>query len=112
METTKTFDKRTFVALTEALCGLGLAISGLASHIYEMDPMTLPRHAWVAAHSSLGVIFCVFTIWHLILNRKVFTKYLRGLSVFSPSARREAFYAVALVAVLLLIFVGHTFHAE
>jgi hypothetical protein len=60
-QTTKdSFDVRAFVALTATIAGLGLPVSGYVNHLFQIDPMTIQRHAWMSAHNILGVIFAVF----------------------------------------------------
>lgn len=104
------FSKRAFVALAAAFAGLGLPVTGVANHVQQMDPMTVQRHAWMSAHNILGVLFVVFAIWHVILNRRALLKYTGGLAERLPRVSREAIWAAALVAVVLVMVVGHAFH--
>jgi hypothetical protein len=108
----KPFDRRAFVALTAALCGLGLPLTGYMNHVHQIEPLTRARHAWMAAHNSLGITFAIFTLWHILLNRKAFMKHLRGALTFQRLIRPEMLYATGLVAILLLFFVGHAFHVQ
>ena len=105
----KSFNKRAFVALTAASAGLGLPITGLANHMFQMDLIGFRRHAWMVAHTSLGVLFLAFVIWHMILNRRTLLQYVRGFYAHLPGVSREAFWAVGLVAAVLFIAVGHAF---
>ena len=108
----KSFNKRAFVALTAASAGLGLPITGLANHLFQMEPMGVQRHAWMAAHTGLGVLFLVFVIWHIILNRRALCNYVRGACSGQPGMSREVFWAVAFVAAVLFVGVGHALHVH
>ena len=110
--TKKSFNKRAFVALTAISAGLGLPITGLANHLLEMEPMGLERHAWMAAHTSLGVLFLIFVNWHIILNRRALFNYLHGTCSHLPGMSREIFWAVVLVGAVFLIAVGHALAAQ
>jgi hypothetical protein len=106
------FNSRAFVALIAALAGVGLPLTGWANHLLQMEPMTQRRHAWMSAHNGLGVVFVAFTIWHVVLNRAVFLRYVQGLAVRSKRNGREIAWAVAVVAAVLTFAVGHTLHAR
>ena len=108
--TKKPFNMRALVALIIALAGLGLPVTGIANHVHQMEPMTVQRHAWMAAHNMLGTLFVVFSIVHIILNRRALLKYASGLATRLPRASREATCAAALIAVVLTIAVGHALH--
>jgi hypothetical protein len=96
----KTWNTRSFIALAMTFSGLCLPVTGYANHIYQFAPMSVARHAWMAAHNILAVQFAVFAVWHAILNRRAFA--------FS----REAAYAGLAVALLSALFIGHAFHAK
>jgi hypothetical protein len=106
----KSFNLRGFVILTAAVTGLGLPITGLANHLHQMESIfSFSRHAWMSAHTILGVLFTVSTVWHAILNRRMLLNYIRGHAA-RPGIGREVAGAVALVAVMLFVAVGHAFH--
>ena len=98
---------RAFVALTAAISGIGLPVTGLGNHLCQAHPITHSYHAWMTAHNGLGIVFFVFAIWHVVLNRRVLVKHLRGVSLRVPGGDREAIYAVALVAVVLFAALAH-----
>jgi hypothetical protein len=108
----KSFNKRAFVALTAASACLGLPITGLANHLFQLEPMGFQRHAWMSAHNGLGVLFLIFVIWHTILNRRALFNYVRGAYPGQPGMSREVFWAVAFVAAVLCIGVGHALHVH
>jgi hypothetical protein len=66
----KRFNTRAFVAITIALSTLGLPIAGLPLHVLDSAPLTVARHAWMSAHNALGIVFVIFAIWHVVLNRR------------------------------------------
>ncbi len=105
------FSLRAFTALMITFSGLGLPVTGIANHYYGFDPMSVERHAWMSAHNVLAVLFTVFVVWHVVLNRRPLWSHLKGLAARVPRASREAVVAGAVVAVALLLFVGHAFHA-
>lgn len=100
-DSTRPFRYRTFVSLGMVITALGLPVSGIANHMLQLEPMTLPRHAWMAAHNSLGVLFLVFAVCHVVLNRRAL-----------PALSREAVCAAAVVAVLTFVAAGHAFHVH
>ena len=105
------FNLRTFAVLMITFSGLGLPVTGLANHLYGFAPPSVERHAWMSAHNVLALLFTVFAVWHVILNRRALWNHLQGLTARLPRAHREAVVAGAVVAVALLVFVGHAFHA-
>lgn len=86
--------------------GIGLPLSGLANHLLGFDPLTVQRHAWMAAHNVMGVTFAVFAGWHIALNRRTLANYFRSAVLQLP--RREAVTAGLFIAGLLTFAVGHT----
>ena len=106
----KLFNWRGFVILTAIVTGLGLPITGLANHLHQMEPIvSFSRHAWMSAHTILGVLFMVSTVSHAILNRRRLLNYVRGPAA-RPGLGREAVGAIVFVAVMLFVVVSHTFH--
>ena len=105
----KSFKGRAFVASTVAISGIGLPGTGLGIHLYQTHPTTHSYEAWMSAHSSLGIVFLVFSIWHVVLNRRVLAKYLRGVKPRLSGGSREAISAVALVAVVLFVALAHIY---
>lgn len=106
----KWLNLRGFVILTASVAGLGLPITGLANHFHQMDPMvSFSRHAWMSAHTVLGVLFTVAVAWHAFLNRSMLLNRARGHAAGSGISR-EAAGAIIFVTVTLLLAVGHAFH--
>lgn len=106
----KCFNLRGFLTLTATIAGLGLPITGLATHMVQMDPIvSFSRHAWMSVHTILGVLFMASTVAHAILNRRILLIYLRGHAA-RLEITREAVSAFVLVAATLFVVVGHALH--
>ncbi len=105
------FRVRSFVAATAVLSGLSLPMSGIANHLYGHHAVSGARHAWMAAHNVLGLIFVIFTAWHIALNFRALRKHLRGAVARVRLVSKEALLALALVVIALLVSAGHAFHA-
>lgn len=104
-----TLNTRSFVALMIAFSGLGLPVTGVANHVYGFS-VTLERHAWMSAHNTLGILFAVFSIWHVLLNRRALWSHVRNAAGRRPAVTREAILAGTVVVLALIVFVGHAFH--
>ncbi len=84
----KSFSLRGFAILTATITGLGLPITGLANHLHQMDPLvSFSRHAWMAAHWILGILFTISVVSHAVLNRRPLLNYVRGRAAGSKSGR-------------------------
>ncbi len=107
----KWFNLRGFVILTASVTSLCLLITGLANHLHQMDPLvSFSRHVWMAAHWIFGILFMVSTVSHAVLNRRMLLNYVRGHAASSGLLGREVVGAILLVALMLFVAVGHTFH--
>jgi hypothetical protein len=107
--TGRNFNKRAFVALMIAFTGVCLPVSGLLNHLHQFEPLTTARHAWMAAHNAMGILFAVSVTWHLVLNRRMLGVHLRSAAAKVPRVSREAMLAGAIVALVLALAVGHAF---
>ena len=90
------------------ISGIGLPFSGLAVHLVHSSFLNGPRHFWMVAHEVLGIVFTVSAFWHIILNRKALANHIRGSAKRAAGVSREAFWAAALVGIMLLGALGHT----
>lgn len=104
---TAPFNKRAFIGAMALFTGISLPLSGLANHVTGFEGLSLERHAWMAAHNVMALLFSVFVVWHAVLNRHMLARHLRSASHLS----REALWAGSIVAVLMLVAVGHAFLA-
>ena len=103
----RSFNLRAFVTLMAACTGLGLPFSGLANHLLQHAFFSVARHTFMAVHNVLGLLFCVFIIWHILLNRRVLAGYIRRGVAQARAVTREMIYALAFTAAALLLAVGH-----
>lgn len=108
MEAAKTFNKRAFAAVAATVSGLGLPITGYMNHVLQFEGMSVARHAWMAAHNCLAILFVIFTVWHAAINRRALFNYLKGWRFILS---REAVAATLLVALASLAIILHAFHA-
>jgi hypothetical protein len=103
------FDSRAFVASAAVISGIGLPVTGLGIHLSQAHPVTPSYHAWMTTHWSLGILFAVFTVWHVVLNRRALLRHLRGARPRIREVSREAALAITLVAVVLFAAVAHPY---
>lgn len=104
---TAPFNKRAFIGAMALFTGISLPLSGLANHLLGFDGLSLERHAWMAAHNVMAVLFSIFVVWHAVLNRHMLARHLRAASHLS----REAVWAGTIVGLLGFVAVGHAFLA-
>ena len=71
------WNQRAFVVTGALLSGLALPVSGLADHAAG-GPGGSSAAGWSIVHTSLGVLFVSFCVWHAALNRRALLRYLRG----------------------------------
>jgi len=107
----RAFKHRAFVTMVMAFSGLALPVTGIVNHFYGFDPPSVERHAWMSAHNALGLVFVVFSFWHVVLNRKALWSHVRDTTAHLPIPSREAVLAGSVVVIVLALFVGHAFHA-
>ena len=108
----KRLNKRALVALVALISGIGLPFTGLGNHVLHSSSLHGLRHFWIVTHEVLGIIFTVSAIWHIILNRKALANHLRGSAGRVACVSREAFWAAALVVIMLFVAVAHTLLAH
>jgi hypothetical protein len=108
-ESDKKLNVRAFVALMIGFCGVGLPVTGVINHNNEFSLVSVKSHVWHSSHNVLGVLFVVFSIWHIVLNRRPLWNYIRSKA---SGVSREFVFAGIIVASLLVVFVGHEFFAH
>lgn len=102
------FRIRTFVTLMLLLSGLGLPMTGIANHMCGFSGLTTARHAWMAAHNVLGLLFSIFVIWHVTFNYRAVWNHIKSAVGYQSIVGREILLAGALMA-LALVYVSHAF---
>lgn len=107
----RAFKHRAFVAMVMVVSGLALPVTGIVNHVYGFAPLSVERHAWMSAHNALGLLFVVFSVWHVMLNRRALWGHIRTAAAGVSMVSREAVVAGSVVAVTLALFVGHALHA-
>jgi hypothetical protein len=93
---------RAFAAIMAGLSGLTLPLTGLALHHHTHHPGAQGYHGLFHAHVFLGVLFVVFSVWHLVLNRRSLIRYFRDAAGASRTSR-EFRLAAAIVGGILLV---------
>lgn len=108
---TRPFSKRAFAASMAALAGATLPLSGWFCHHYQFAPMTVARHAWMATHVAMAILFVLAAGWHVVMNRKAIVAHLRGTAAGARGFSRETRFAAAILALVALVAAGHAFLA-
>lgn len=109
METINKFNKRTFFSIGMLVSGIGLPISGLFNHYLAFGPLSVERHFWMSVHNISGILFTIFTISHIIMNRRAIVKHIHSLK--GVLINKEALAAVAVVFFITVLFASHAFLA-
>ena len=107
-EVREKFRIRLFVTEMIAFCALGLLVTGVFNHIHGFSPLTTARHAWMAAHNVLGLLFVFFSIWHVALNRRMFWNHIKKALRGGSIACRETLL-VGVILLLAMLSVSHAF---
>ena len=110
METRKKFNTRAFISTGMFISFIGLPFSGIKNHILGFEGLTIQRHLWMSVHNVLGFFFLVFSVWHIILNRKPLMNSIKKVSDIIIS--KEAIYAVSLILFFLTLFILHAVHGR
>lgn len=108
--TTRRFSVRGFVTVILVAATGGLCATGVANHVYGFTGFSAARHAWMAAHNALGVLFVFAAVAHAAANRRAVVAYVRNTAADAFCVRKEAAWALGLMALLLLLAVGHACH--
>src|SRR5512142_2045184 len=93
--TRRPFDARAFWSVLAGLSGVGLPWTGLENHLHQLE-LSPERHAWMAAHTALGVLFTVAVVAHVTLNARPLWRHLRRVAARVALPSREALTALAL----------------
>lgn len=108
MEAKKKFNTRAFISTGMLLSFIGLPFSGYMNHILGFEGLTVRRHIWMSVHNMLGILFLIFTLYHIILNRKPIINNLK--KVQGTILSREALYAASLILFFVTLLVLHAVH--
>jgi hypothetical protein len=110
METHKKFNTRAFIAVGMFLSFIGLPFSGIMNHILGFESLTVQRHVWMSVHNILGFFFLIFSVCHIVLNRKSLMRSIKNVTDVIIS--REALYAVSLILFFLTLLIFHAVHVR
>ena len=106
------FNYRSFTVLVMTMSGLGLPLTGFMNHLYQFEPISFPRHAWMTAHNTLATLFAIFALCHTIINRKaLFIGFISARNQMLK-VKREAIIALCLVGSVTFLLVSHTYHLD
>jgi hypothetical protein len=102
----KKFNKRAFISISLFLSFLLLPISGLMNHNLQSEALTVERHFWMTIHNISSILFAIFTILHINNNWRVLINHVKkGKGIIS----REAFFALILITLVVVVFSRHVF---
>ena len=102
------WNQRAFVATGALLFGLTLPVTGLVDHVVRDHEGAAAVGRWSVAHIALSVLFVVFCVWHVVLNRRALARYLRAKTQRRALPAGEVLAALALVAAVLALTVTGT----
>jgi len=103
---TNKFNIRSFVAIAMCISGLLLPISGTMNHLLQFGLLTQKIHFWMSIHNMSGLLFTIFAIFHIILNRTNLVNYVN--SVKTNAISKEAIIAMLFVIILVGLAALHT----
>lgn len=106
----KKFNKRAFISIAMLVSGFGLPFSGVMNHVYQLEPVTQGRHFWMSIHNMSGLLFTIFCVWHIILNRRLIINHISKFKGYFLS--KEAIIATGFVMFLILLVTLHVFIVE
>jgi hypothetical protein len=106
----KQFNKRAFTSIAMLLTLLVLPISGGMIHQLLSDPMTQGRHFWMSVHNISALLFTIFSVTHIVINRKTLIRY--AVKAKGIAMSKEAIAAFILIVAVVGLFALHAFHVK
>lgn len=101
---------RALVSLLLFLSGVWLVPSGIALHFASHEGATGWSHQFMSMHIAAALLFVAAATAHLILNWKVFSRYINARIGEYPQFKRELLIAVIGVSGFVLFVVSHVLH--
>ena len=99
------FNHRAFVAVMMGLAAIMLPVSGLLLHAYSEGEITSGGHSWFMLHILSGVLFVIFFIWHIVLNRRALAKHIKShISGIVPLSREAGLALIIVLLIVIIIF--------
>jgi hypothetical protein len=103
----KPFNKRAFVTLCMVLSVLIMPISGFMNHELQFEPLTQARHFWMSLHNISAILFVIFVVIHIYLNRRALKNYIARKESYLIS--KESLAAMLIIAGIIFLFASHAF---
>lgn len=104
----KKFNTRAFTSVAMLISGLLLPFSGFMNHDLQLESLSMQRHFWMTVHNTSAVLFVIFAIIHISLNRRVLFAYLKQKR--TVLLKRESVLAVIIVISIVSLLSSHVFH--
>lgn len=98
------------VSLLLCFSGVWMVPSGMALHFALYEGTAKWRHLLMSMHIAAALFFVAAVGAHLILNRKVFSRYIKARVAGYPQFKRELMIAVLGVSGFVLLVASHTLH--
>ncbi len=89
---------------------LMLPLSGYMNHYYQFDPLSTARHFWMAFHDVAAILFAVFSVIHIVFNRRLLLNYIKKAK--SIIVTKEAVLAALLIVFIVGFISMHAFHVR
>jgi hypothetical protein len=102
------FNKRAFISAAMTASVLILPVSGYMNHSLQFEALTRARHFWMSVHNVSGILFILFALAHIILNRRALLNYLKQKGQYIIS--KESLTALALITGFIFFIASHAFH--
>ena len=97
----KTFNSRSFLSIGAFLFFVLLSVSGIVLHAKDDKPYDFSKIFFIVAHNVSAVIFLIFSIGHILKNRKAIKSYMSGSA--KKMISREMLMGMILLIVILVV---------
>jgi hypothetical protein len=104
------FNKRAFSSVAMFIAVLGLPYSGIMNHKLQFAEFSPERHFWMSVHNVSALLFVIFAVMHIWLNRRALVNYMH--KVKGAVISREALYAILFVFIIVALFSSHALHVR
>jgi hypothetical protein len=102
------FNRRALVSVAMFASGIILPFSGIMNHNLQFETLTMQRHFWMSLHNISAILFVIFAIIHIILNRSSLLKYI--VRIKNTIISKEAALAIFIVVFIAGMFSMHALH--
>ncbi len=101
---------RALVSLLLCSSGVWMVPSGIGLHFALHEGAARWSHLLMSMHIAAALVFIAAVGTHLILNRKVFSRYIKASVAGYPQFKRELLIAVTGVSGFVLFVASHMLH--